>query len=73
MDLESIKAGVTMSRWFGAEARRVYALMGETAEARDQRRYVEWIGRRGGEVTARDLTHGLREFRNDPDGAERQA
>ena len=59
-----------ISRWFGAEAQRVYALMVETTEAREQRRVVEWIGRRGGEATPRDLTHGLRKFRGDPEGAE---
>jgi len=31
---------------------------------------VDWINRRGGAVTARQLSHGLRRFRGDSDGAE---
>ncbi len=35
-----------------------------------RQRLVQWIGRRGGAVSVRDVTHGLREYRRNPDAAE---
>ncbi|MFN7022128.1 MAG: hypothetical protein ACK4WH_12480, partial [Phycisphaerales bacterium] len=70
-DEASISAGVALARWFGNEARRVYAILGESDEGRESRRLVEWIERKGGAVTTRDLTHGVRAYRGDPDAAER--
>jgi hypothetical protein len=62
IDTESIEAGVSLSRWFGNEARRVYAILGESDEQRDQRRLVELIQRKGGSVTVRDLMRSKRMF-----------
>lgn len=68
----SIAAGVVLARWFGEEAKRVYAVLSETDEEREQRELAEWIERKhGGVVTVRDLTHGRRKYRGDPAGAER--
>lgn len=69
VDEVSVEAGVTLSRWFGNEARRVYTALGEDDGARERRQLVEWIERRGGSVTIRDLTHGLRRYRGDSDAA----
>jgi hypothetical protein len=52
---ESINVGVTLSRWFANEARRIYAVLSETDDERDTRRRVEFIRSRGGAITARDL------------------
>ncbi|TVQ57334.1 MAG: DUF3987 domain-containing protein, partial [Phycisphaerales bacterium] len=72
VDEASIAAGVALSRWFGNEAKRVYAILSETDEEREHRELAEWIARKhGGSVTVRDLTHGRRKYRGDPDGAER--
>lgn len=71
VDEASIAAGVALARWFGNEARRVYAILSESDDDREARRLVEWIERKGGTVTVRDLTHGVRAYRNDPDAAER--
>jgi hypothetical protein len=71
VDEASVAAGVALARWFGNEARRVYAILSESDDDRETRRLVEWIERRGGTVTARDLTHGVRAYRGDPDAAER--
>jgi hypothetical protein len=38
----------------------VYALLNETDEDRGLRRLAEWIARRGGTVTARDVQRGCR-------------
>jgi hypothetical protein len=55
VDVESIEAGVTLTRWFAGEARRIYATLSESAEDRDARRLVEFIRARGGSITARAL------------------
>lgn len=69
VDEASIAAGVALARWFGDEAKRVYAILSESDDDRETRRLVEWIARKGGAVTARDLTHGLRAYRGDVDAA----
>lgn len=69
VDEASIAAGVVLARWFGDEARRVYAILGESDEGRESRRLVEWIERKGGTATVRDLTRGPREYRGDPERA----
>ncbi|MBL8964597.1 MAG: DUF3987 domain-containing protein [Phycisphaerae bacterium] len=71
VDEASIAAGVVLARWFGDEARRVYTILSESDDDRETRRLVEWIERKGGAVTVRDLTHGIRAYRGDPDAAER--
>jgi hypothetical protein len=63
-------AGVALVEWFGNEARRVHAILSESDEDRETRRLVEWIERKGGSVTVRDLTHGMRAYRGDSESAE---
>jgi len=62
VDAASMSSGVTMAQWFTYEARRVYAVLSETDEDRDQRRLIEWIERRGGSVTAREVQQGHRQY-----------
>jgi len=62
VDDASIAAGVTLSRWFGHEARRVYGILAESDEERDERQLVELIRRKGGTVTPRDLMRASRRF-----------
>ena len=64
IDEGSIGAGVVLSRWFGHEARRVYAMLAETDGEREQRQLVEWITTRGGTASARELQRGPKRFRN---------
>lgn len=63
IDADSIAAGVTLSRWFGAEAKRAYAILGEDDDERDQRRTVELLERRGGSITVRELQQTSHRFR----------
>lgn len=63
VDVDSVRAGVAMTQWFKQEVRRVYALLCETDEERDERRLVEWIDRKGGAVTAREVHMGCRWLR----------
>lgn len=51
----SMAAAVTMGTWFFREAKRVYAMLGESSDERDARRLTELIRRKGGRCTPRDL------------------
>ena len=57
--------------WFGNEWHRFYQTFGEDEEDSEQRRLAEWIIGKGGSGRIRDLTHGLRRFRSDAEGAEK--
>src|SRR5262249_2492342 len=59
-DAASMTAGITLTKWFKGEARRVYAMLDESDPERDQRRLVEWIERKGGSVTAHEVQQGCR-------------
>ena len=50
-----MQAACELARWFGNEAERIYALIAETPEQREQRKLVEFIERRGGRVTEREV------------------
>ena len=55
VDEVSIAVGVALSRWFGHETRRVYAILKESEGDRQNRSLVELIQRKGGSVTVREL------------------
>lgn len=63
VDEASIAAGVVLARWFGDEARRVYAILSESDDDRETRRLVELIRRKGGDVSGRELVQASRAFR----------
>jgi hypothetical protein len=69
LDAHSMTAGITLAKWFKHEAKRVYAMLDETDTDRDQRRLIEWIERRGGKVTLRDVQRGYWRLRKS-DAAE---
>jgi hypothetical protein len=69
VDVVSMNAGIVLANWFKHEARRVYAMLDESDAERDQRRLVEWIGRKGGTVTAREVQQGCR-WLKEPGAAE---
>lgn len=52
---DSVTAGVTLSRWFEAEARRIYTALTESVEERETRQLVGRIRARGGRIAVRDL------------------
>jgi len=62
VDEASVHAGVTLSRWFGYETRRVYALMKETDEQRECRELVDLIQRHDGTRTARELSRSSKKY-----------
>lgn len=65
----TMEAAIRVTRWFAQEVRRIYAFLGGSDQERTRSELAEWIADRGGRVTARDLTHGLRRFRDRPDEA----
>jgi hypothetical protein len=71
VDAEAVRAGIAVSRWFGHEARRVYAVLVETEAERERRHLVELIERHGGEITTGALQASYRPFRNDSTLAEK--
>ena len=46
--------------WFADEADRVYGMLRENDEAREQRQLFEWIERHGNSATARDVQRSRR-------------
>jgi hypothetical protein len=69
VDVVSMNAGIVLAKWFKHEARRVYAMLDESDAERDHRRLVEWIGRKGGTVTVREVQQGCR-WLKEPGAAE---
>jgi hypothetical protein len=69
LDVASMAAGIRLATWFKGEARRVYALLGESDEDRDRRRLVEWIERKGRPVAPREAQQGCR-WLKEPGAAE---
>ena len=63
VDTESMKAGIKLAQWFKAEARRVYPLLSESDDDRKRRQLIEWIERKGGSVTTRQVQQGCWQFR----------
>ena len=52
-----MEAACTFALWAGNEASRIYADLSETTWQREQRELIEFIVKRGGSVTVRDVTH----------------
>jgi hypothetical protein len=69
LNLSSMNAGIVLAKWFKHEARRVYAMLDESDAERDQRGLVDWIDRKGGTVTPREVQQGCRWLR-EPGAAE---
>jgi len=67
---DAMRRAIAVVEWFKHEGRRMYAVLGETEEDRARRQLIEWIERRGGAVTARELTHSLQQYRGRTDAAK---
>jgi hypothetical protein len=62
IDESSIEAAVTIARWFGEEIKRIYGMLSEDDDQRDNRRLLEQIQARDGRITVRDLMRTTRRF-----------
>jgi len=69
VDETSIRAGIKLVEWFKSETRRVYSALAESDDDREQRKLVELIERKGGAITASELAHSDRRFRNQTEAA----
>src|SRR5262249_18742556 len=69
---EVMQAACDLARWFGNEAVRIYANLGETQEQREQRKLIEFIESRGGTVTLRDTITFYWPLKNQPEKAKLQ-
>jgi hypothetical protein len=75
IDEISIDTGIKLSRWFGNEADRLYAVIGGSVDSEESERILqllEYIRDKGGRITARDLSRGPRIYRK-PDYAAENA
>jgi hypothetical protein len=61
-DGKSMASAIEVTEWFKREARRIYAMLHENDSAAEQRRLLDWIGKRGGSATTREVQQGMRGF-----------
>ena len=59
----TMEAAIRVTEWFKREVRRVYAILSESDEQREQRELVERVVSEGGSITARELMHSCRRYR----------
>jgi hypothetical protein len=62
VDDKSMEAGITLSRWFGNEAKRVYAILEQDEVSQASTELIERVRRLGGRITVRDLSHHGRQY-----------
>lgn len=62
IDVESVEAAIALTEWHIHEARRIYAMLDETDQQRDQRQLVELIQRKGGSINGRELVQSSRRY-----------
>jgi 5S rRNA maturation endonuclease (ribonuclease M5) len=69
---EIMSSACDLARWSGNEAVRVYGQFSETKEEREQRELVEFVQRRGGEVTVRETMMNFWPLKNQRDEIEKR-
>jgi hypothetical protein len=67
---DAMRRGVALAEAFAHEAGRIYGHLGDDVETTELRDLIEWIQRKGGQVSARDLARGPRQYRGDISKAE---
>lgn len=60
VDAASMEIGITLTRWFANEARRIYSMLSESDDDAERRKLCDWIAAKGSRVTARMLQQGRR-------------
>jgi hypothetical protein len=64
IDAASMSQAIALSTWFAGEACKVYGILVDSEEEKDQQELVELITRLGGEVSANELRKSTRKFRS---------
>jgi hypothetical protein len=67
---EAFTAAIALAEWFAHEAERLYAVMAADRDDTELIEVAEFVHRKGGRLSVRDLTHSWRRYRDDRDGAE---
>lgn len=67
--LEAMRRAIRLTDWFKHETRRVYGLMAESDQQRDNRVLLERIQNNGGSITPREMQRGSRRWKTS-DAAE---
>lgn len=62
VDEASIAAGVTLARWFGNEAHRLYAVLFGSDDDRKALALIDLIRRHGGSINGRELVQASRDY-----------
>ena len=70
VDTKSMLAGITLAQWFGNEARRIYRMLRETNQQRETRKLIEYLRKKNGHITVRELTRGPQQYRESAEKAE---
>lgn len=60
VDVDTMTAAIAITKWFKAETRRIYGMLAESEGDRDTRRLIDWISRRGGSATVREIQQSCR-------------
>lgn len=63
IDGTDIAYGILLVEWFKNEAKRIYAMLGETEQEEEARRLIQWLQKRGGSATIREVQQGCRWLR----------
>jgi hypothetical protein len=69
---DTMKAACDLARWFGNEAMRIYAELAETRDQREQRELIEFVQRRGGTASEREVRQCFTRLKNDKLGTDRE-
>lgn len=64
LDAVSMRAAITITRWFCREAKRVYASISGTTRKVTDEALIAFIRRKGGTVTVRDIHQGYRPLKD---------
>lgn len=70
VDVHSIEMAVRLTSWFRQETLRVYQELAALPEKRSEQMLIDFLRRRGGRTTARDVTRSCWKYRDDLEGAK---
>ncbi len=63
VDALDVSYGILLVEWFKNEAKRIYGMLGETEQEQDNNRLIQWLRKRGGSATIREVRQGCRWLR----------
>ena len=64
VDFQSMKIAIELVEWFKHETRRVYSMLAMDETQQENQRVIDWINQRGGAITLREFSRGLKKYNN---------